>query len=58
MKQVDIQIRVDEDKIGTVWKTKGYARDNVSDLLELIGLIENFKGILEEKIKLFGTKQL
>jgi len=60
MKELNIKIRVDEEtgKIGTAWKTNGYSRDNISDLLELIGVVENFKGILTDKIKTFGTKAL
>ena len=60
MKKLLIDIRVDEKsrKIATAWQTEGYSRENICDLFELIGIIENFKGILTEKVKTLGEKKL
>ena len=60
MKRLLIDMRVDETsgKIATAWKTEGYSRENISNLFELIGLIENFKGILTEKVKTLAEKKL
>lgn len=55
MKQLKIEIRVDDttgsNKIASAWQTVGYSREKVTDLLEMIGLIDNFKDILKDKIK-------
>ena len=60
MKKLLIDIRVDElsGKIATAWQTEGYSRNKICDLFELIGIIENFKGILTEKVKTLAEKKL
>ena len=51
MKKIEIQIIVEEDKVATAIKTNGYSDDNISDQFELLGIIENAKGIIQERIK-------
>ena len=60
MKELKIDIRLDEKsgKIATAWQTQGYSRENISDLFELVGIIENFKGILTNKIKTLAEKKV
>jgi len=60
MKQIQIEIRVDEKsgKIATIWKTNGYSENNIHDQLELLGLMENTKSIINTKIKTLLEKKL
>ena len=44
-------------KLLNAWKTEGYSRESISDILEIIGLIDNFKNnILLDKIKMLMDK--
>ena len=60
MKKLSIEIRIDEEtgQVGTAWKTNGYSRESITDIFELIGMVENFKGLLTEKVKTLASKQL
>lgn len=58
MKEINMQIRVTDNKIATAWKTDGYSRENISDLFEMIGILENFKGILTDKVKTLMEKKI
>lgn len=51
MKSIDLKIVIQESKIATAIKTSGYDNNNMSDQLELLGIAENFKGIIQERIK-------
>ena len=51
MKKLIIEIAIVEDKIATGIKTTGYSNENVSDQLELLGILENTKAIIQERIK-------
>lgn len=60
MKKIQIEIRVDEvsNRIATAWKTDGYSRDNISDNLELIGILENTKNLINDRIKTLMEKRI
>lgn len=60
IKQLKIEIRVDDNinKIASGWQTVGYSRTSITDLLEMIGLVDNFKNILNDKIKTLMSKNL
>jgi len=53
MKEIKIQTRIIEDKIATVIKTSGYDEGKISDILEIIGIIENLKQTHLHKLKIF-----
>ena len=58
MKGITIQIVVDENsgKIATAMKTDGYSSESVCDQLELLGLMENTKNVINNKIKVLMDK--
>jgi hypothetical protein len=60
MKKITIEIRVDENsqRIATAWKTDGYSRESLTDLFEMMGIIDNFKNILSDKVKTLLEKKL
>jgi len=60
MKRLLIDMRIDEasGKIATAWKTEGLSRESISDLFQIKGMIDNFKGILDEKVKTLAEKKL
>ena len=51
MKILKIETRIAEGKILTALKTEGYNKTDVSHQLEIIGLIDNAKAIVQERIK-------
>jgi len=53
MKKLNIEIVTNEydDKIATGIKTFGYSDESISDQFQLIGLIENVKTLIQERIK-------
>jgi len=55
MKKITIEVRIpegeNEDKVATVIKTNGYSNTNVSHQFELLGIVENVKNIINERIK-------
>ena len=52
MKIIKIEIRIPGgSKMATGIKTQGYSDNNVSDQLELLGIMENLKMIIQERIK-------
>ena len=54
MKKLTIETRIEDDKVATAIATSGYRNDNISDQFELLGLVENIKGIIQERIKKLG----
>jgi hypothetical protein len=59
MEKIMITIIKDEKsgKLLNAWKTEGYSRDSISDILEIVGLVDNFKNnILLDKIKILMNK--
>jgi len=60
MKSVQIEIRVDEKtgRIATAWKANGYSTESITDQLELLGLMENTKNIINNKIKVLLEKKI
>lgn len=50
MKKLQIEIRITEGKIASAIKTEGYDRENISAQLELLGLLENTKTIIQDRI--------
>jgi len=53
MKKVTFEILIDEknNKLATAWKCDGYSRDSVTDNLELIGILENAKILINERLQ-------
>lgn len=53
MKKIIFEIRVDElgNRIATAWKTDGYARESICDNLEIIGILDNTKNLINDRIK-------
>ena len=51
MKKLTIEIITQDDKVATAIRTIGYSNENMSDQLEILGIIENTKGIVNEIIK-------
>lgn len=52
MKKVMIEVRIPgEDKVGTKIETSGYRDESVSDQFELLGIMENLKNVIQERIK-------
>jgi len=51
MKTLKIETAIEGSKVATAIKTNGYSNENISDQFELLGLIENVKGIIQERIK-------
>lgn len=58
MKSITIKVVVSEDKIATVWQTEGLSRESISDNLEIIGILENTKNIINNKIKTLMEKKI
>ena len=54
----DIRVDTETNKIGTAWRTEGYSRDSITDCLELIGLLENTKNVLKDKIRTLTERKL
>ena len=51
MKKVMIEIRIPGgDKVATAIKTQGYSNESVSDQFELLGIMENLKNVIQERI--------
>jgi len=52
MKKVMIEVRIPgEDKVGTKIETSGYRDESVSDQFELLGIMENIKNVIQERIR-------
>ena len=51
MKRLRIEVRINEDKVATAIQTNGYSDKSISDQFELLGITENLKGIIQERIK-------
>jgi len=60
MKEIQIVIRIDEKsgKIATAWKTSSYSSESISDQFEIMGILENTKNIISDKIKKLMEKKL
>lgn len=54
MKRLQIEVRFNDDnsKIATAIKDEGFSK-NITGQLEILGIIENIKGIIQDKIKKF-----
>ena len=53
MKKIQIEIRIPEeekDKVATAIRTEGYSNESISDQFELLGVMENLKGIIQDRI--------
>jgi len=52
MKIVRIEVRINEsdDKVGSAIKTEGYERTNISHQFEILGILDNLKGIIQNRI--------
>ena len=59
MKTLNIQVAIEDsdEKIATAIKTQGYNKDKISDQLEILGIIENTKSIIQERIKKLGEME-
>ena len=52
MKKLIIEVAIPgEDKMATGIRTSGYSNESVSDQLELLGILENVKSIIHDRIK-------
>jgi len=52
MKTVIIEVRIPgADKVGTAIKTTGYSNESVSDQFELLGIMENLKNVIQDRLK-------
>lgn len=61
MEKIIITIAKDENtgKILNAFQTEGYSRESVGDILEIIGLVDNFKNnILLNKLKTLMERKL
>jgi len=54
MKRLKIEVVTNEGKIATAIRTIGYDDNIMSDQLELLGIVENTKNIINERIKKLG----
>jgi len=57
MKQLKIMIKIEDGKIASIINKEGYP-DNVSSLLELVGVFENLKQQHLNKLNLLLKKDL
>lgn len=53
MKKLVIESVIEDDKIISRIRTQGFSNKSISDQLAILGLLENFKGIIENRIKKF-----
>lgn len=51
MKTLNIEIASNGCNLATAIKTNGYSNESISDQLELLGILENTKSIIQERIK-------
>ena len=52
MKRVIIEVRIPgADKVATGIKTTGYSNESISDQFELLGIMENLKNVIQDRIK-------
>lgn len=60
MKKIHIEIMFDdkEQKVMTIFNTEGYAKNKLGDQFEIIGVLENMKIIIQDRIKVLLDKQL
>lgn len=59
MKKIIFEIRIDEetDKIATVWKTEGLSRDKIADQLMILGILENTKTLISNKMNVLAERK-
>ena len=50
-KILQIEIRINDDKIASGISTTGFDNNSMTDQLLLLGIIENTKGIIKDRIK-------
>jgi len=60
MKKIIFEIRIDEetDKIATAWKTEGLSREKIEDQLMILGILENTKTLISNKIQTLAERKL
>jgi len=60
MKKITFEIIVDDktDKIATAWKTSGLSREKIEDQLMIIGILENTKTLISNKIQTLEERKL
>lgn len=51
MKRLTIEVQIEGDKIATLIKDTGFDKYKISDQFEILGIIENIKGIIQNRIK-------
>jgi len=51
MKSLRIETVIEGSKLATAIKTTGYSNESISDQLEMLGLMDNAKSIIQERIK-------
>ena len=51
MKKLKIEVSVSDNKVVTGIGTQGYLNNSISDQFELLGIVENIKSIIQERIK-------
>ena len=58
MKKIIIEIVIEKDKIATAIKDIGFEKDSMSSQLEILGIMENSKVIIQERIKELLNKKI
>ena len=53
MKKLTIEVVIPDtgSKIASKIKTNGYSNESISDQLELLGIVENIKSIIQDRLK-------
>jgi len=51
MKQIEIKIKLNEDKIVTLIRTNGFDNGSISTQMEVIGILEHLKNKEMEKLQ-------
>jgi len=58
MKKILIEIRIQDDKIATAIKDTGFDKNSMSSQLEILGILENTKNIIQERVKELLNKKI
>jgi len=51
MKKLVIEVRVIDNKVANLIQTTGFSNEVISDQFELLGILDNLKGIIQERIR-------
>lgn len=57
MKILKIETRINNNKILTAINTEGYEKNNISHQFEILGVLENIKSIIHERLKRLAEKE-